>query len=152
MFFVAEAANDGDDGDADMLQKQYLQRVMGVQRAIEGASFISAVDGETRGFESLCFKPIDGEGCLVESPSQYWLDDPVLLAGDPSPSLTAACQTSDAFLASRSPCMDKVGGSLCYITYLSGQKCEKHSGINRYTPTVLIFPSRVVRYRAPIFC
>ena len=62
---------------------------MGVQRAIEGASFISAVDGETRGFESLCFKPIDGEGCLVESPSQYWLNDPVLLAGDPSPSLTA---------------------------------------------------------------
>ena len=106
---MAEAATDGDAGDADMLQKQYLQRVMGVQRAIEGASFISAVDGETRGFESLCFKPIDGEGCLVESPSQYWLNDPVLLAGDPSPSLTAACQTSDAFLASRSPCMDKVG-------------------------------------------
>lgn len=116
VFFVAEAANDGDDGDADMLQKQYLQRVMGVQRAIEGASFISAVDGENRGFESLCFKPIDGEGCLVESPSQYWLDDPVLLAGDPSPSLTAACQTSDAFLASRSPCMDKVGSSLCYTS------------------------------------
>lgn len=59
-------------------------------------------------FESLCYKPIEGEGCLVESPSQYWLNDPILLAGDAIPSLTAACQTSDAFLASRSPCMDEV--------------------------------------------
>ena len=64
--------------------------------------------GEVRGFESLCFKPMDGEGCLVESPSQYWVGDPIVLAGDPSPSLTAACQTSDALLASRSPCMDEV--------------------------------------------
>lgn len=60
-------------------------------------------------FDSLCFKPIEGEGCLVESSSQYWLNDPVLLAEDPSPSLTASCQTLDPFLASRSPCMDKVG-------------------------------------------
>lgn len=60
------------------------------------------------GFDSLCFKPIDGEGCLVESPSQYWMGDPTVLAGDPSPSLTAACQTRDEFLASRSPCMDEV--------------------------------------------
>ncbi|CAN0496025.1 unnamed protein product, partial [Ectocarpus sp. 8 AP-2014] len=66
-------------------------------------------DGESKGFESLCFKPIDGEGCLVEGPSQYWLNDPIVLAGDVSPSLTAACQTSDPFLASRSPCMDQVG-------------------------------------------
>ncbi|CAN0344720.1 unnamed protein product, partial [Laminaria digitata] len=117
VFFVAEAATDGSDGNADMLQKQYLQRVMGVQRAIQGASFVSAVDGEARGFESLCFKPIDGEGCLVESPAQYWLDDPVVLAGDPSPSLTAACQTSDAFLATRSPCMDKAGSLLRYMVF-----------------------------------
>lgn len=99
-----------------MLQKQYLQRILGVQRAIQGKSFVSAVDGEISGFESLCFKPIEGEGCLVESPSQYWLDDPVLLAGDPSPSLTAACQTSDAFLATRSPCMDKVGAR-CFARF-----------------------------------
>lgn len=63
---------------------------------------------QSANFESLCFKPIDGEGCLVESPSQYWLKDPVLLGEDPSPSLTASCQTMEPFLASRSPCMDKV--------------------------------------------
>ncbi|CAN0350224.1 unnamed protein product, partial [Ectocarpus fasciculatus] len=87
-----------------MIAKHYLQRVMSVQRAIENANFTTP-DGESKGFESLCFKPIDGEGCLVEAPSQYWLNDPIVLAGDVSPSLTAACQTSDAFLASRSPCM-----------------------------------------------
>lgn len=108
MFFVAEGAADGVEGDADMLQKRYLQRVMSVQRAIERATFTSPVDAQVLGLDSVCFKPIDGEGCLVESPSQYWLNDPVLLAGDASPSLTAACHTADEFLASRSPCMDKV--------------------------------------------
>lgn len=108
VFFVAEAAADGVEGGTDMVQTRYLQRVMSVQRAIERASFASAVDGKLTTFESLCFKPIEGEGCLVESPSQYWLHDPVLLAGDASPSLTAACQTADPFLSSRSPCMDEV--------------------------------------------
>ena len=91
-----------------MIQAHYLQRVMSVQRAIERASIVSKVDGKLASLESLCFRPIDGEGCLVEAPSQYWLGDPVLLAGDGNPSLTAACQTTDPFLSTRSPCMDRV--------------------------------------------
>ncbi|CBJ30169.1 conserved unknown protein [Ectocarpus siliculosus] len=108
VFFVAESAADTVGEGPDMIAKHYLQRVMSVQRAIENANFTTP-DGESKGFESLCFKPIDGEGCLVEGPSQYWLNDPIVLAGDVSPSLTAACQTSDPFLASRSPCMDQIG-------------------------------------------
>lgn len=107
---MAESAADGVDVTADMIAPQYLQRVMSVQRAIESATFTSASDGQTSSFDALCFKPIEGEGCLVESPSQYWLHDPVLLAEDDSPSLTAACQTTQTFLASRSPCMDEVRG------------------------------------------
>ncbi|CAM9352236.1 unnamed protein product, partial [Sphacelaria rigidula] len=108
VYFVASEMEDSVD-KPDMINTQYLQRVMSVQRAIETANFTSAMDGQSTNFASLCFKPIDGEGCLVESPSQYWLKDPVLLGEDPSPSLTASCQTTEPFLASRSPCMDKIG-------------------------------------------
>lgn len=108
IFFVSEAVVHDGEGHADMIEKRYLQRVMSVQRAIEQASIISEVDGQPVSLDSLCFRPIEGESCLVESPSQYWLGDPVLLAGDDSPSLTTACQTTDEFLSSRSPCMDQV--------------------------------------------
>ncbi|CAM9116689.1 unnamed protein product [Choristocarpus tenellus] len=109
VFFVAKGSPPYGAERTDMITAHHLQRVMSVQRTIESINITSNINGQTIGLDSLCFRPIDGEGCLVESPSQFWLNDPVLLASDPSTSLTAACHTVDPFLSGRSPCMDQIG-------------------------------------------
>lgn len=88
MFFVAEAVDGGRGGRADMIQKQYLQRVMSVQRAIEGAMFTSSVDGKV-GEISVLLSPV-----ARRTPTVLWLYYSVLFRGgclgEPVASLTDA--------------------------------------------------------------
>ncbi|CAM9604287.1 unnamed protein product, partial [Phaeothamnion confervicola] len=130
---------------ANVINRRHLQRAMHVQRLIETgkatAPVVAFFDDGVRGggdggdgsgtgdvatvtLADLCFRPIAGQGCLVESPGQYWRDDPVLLDGDPSPPLTAACQTTEPFLAARAPCMDRLGTPVMRNVVFGGLKTD----------------------------
>jgi len=61
IFFV------GEDPDVDMIQKPYLHRVLAVQKEIEN-SYVE-YNGENVTLDDLCFKPVEGKGCLVECKS-----------------------------------------------------------------------------------
>ncbi|OQR96681.1 Resistance-Nodulation-Cell Division (RND) Superfamily [Achlya hypogyna] len=93
--------------DNDVITKAFLAEVAEVQQHIETAS--ATLGNETISLGDLCFRPIPGKGCLVESPLQYWRGDASLLQTDPDIKLTIACQTMHPDLTSFAPCMDQNG-------------------------------------------
>jgi Niemann-Pick C1 protein len=105
--------------NTDLLTTAHLQKVFDAQRSIEAAT-VTLDDGTSISLDDLCFKPIEGQGCLVESPAQYWLSDPVLSATDTTPALTAACQTQQPVLKAKSPCMDSMGTPVMRNVVLGG--------------------------------
>jgi hypothetical protein len=59
-----------EDKDADLFSKTYLNLMYFLQTSIvEGES---ELNGLTFTLDDFCFKPISGEGCIVESPMQYF--------------------------------------------------------------------------------
>lgn len=57
MFFVA------DEPGVDMVQKPYLQKVLAIQKELESAMVVH--EGQNVTLDDLCFKPIQGKGCLI---------------------------------------------------------------------------------------
>jgi hypothetical protein len=47
-----------------MMDKAYLQKVLAIQKELEGA--VVEHGGRNLTLDSLCFKPIGGKGCLIE--------------------------------------------------------------------------------------
>lgn len=91
----------------DLIAKKFLVRMAQVQKAIENASIMHG--NNSIRLNDLCFKPIEGRGCLVESPLQFWLGNTTLLENDVDVKLTAACHTLDPTLRQKSLCMDQLG-------------------------------------------
>ncbi|RHY26746.1 hypothetical protein DYB32_007332 [Aphanomyces invadans] len=85
--------------DKDVITAPLLAEVAALQHHIENA--VVNVDGRNITLDDLCFRPIPGKGCLVESPMQYWRNNVSLLATDPDIKLT--------ILSTYSPCMDQNG-------------------------------------------
>jgi hypothetical protein len=61
----------------DIFQKQYLNLVYYLQTAITFGE--ATLNGLTFTLDDFCYKPISGEGCIVESPMQYWKSNQTLL-------------------------------------------------------------------------
>ncbi|EQC31057.1 hypothetical protein SDRG_11243 [Saprolegnia diclina VS20] len=93
--------------DNDVITKAFLAEVGELQHRIMTTN--ATLGNEMISLDDLCFRPIPGKGCLVESPMQYWRGDVTLVASDPDIKLTIACQTTHPDLASFSPCMDQNG-------------------------------------------
>jgi Niemann-Pick C1 protein len=71
----------GEDPDADIFQKGYLEMLYYLQTAIEDGQ--TNVGGRPYRVDDFCYKPITGKGCIVTGPMQYWRTDlDALLAAD----------------------------------------------------------------------
>jgi Niemann-Pick C1 protein len=84
------------NGDHDLIAKPFLAELGQLQHAI--ASAATTYRGERLTLDDLCFRPIPGKGCLVESPMQYWRNNISILNSDPDIKLTIACQTKHALV------------------------------------------------------
>ena len=61
---------DEKDAHADIFQKPYLNLIYYLQKAFEEDT--AEVNGMKYTLDDFCYKPISGEGCLAESPMQYF--------------------------------------------------------------------------------
>ncbi|OQR99171.1 Resistance-Nodulation-Cell Division (RND) Superfamily [Thraustotheca clavata] len=93
--------------DNDIITKDFLTEIGHLQHQIEMTN--ATLGNSSISLNDLCFHPISGKGCLVESPLQYWRNDIKILHTDPDIKLTIACQTTHPDLKSFSPCMDQNG-------------------------------------------
>jgi hypothetical protein len=59
-----------DEANYDLFQTQYLNLVYYLQAAIVTGE--AELNGMTFTLDDFCYKPITGEGCIVESPMQYF--------------------------------------------------------------------------------
>jgi hypothetical protein len=61
-----------DQANDDIFQNQYLNLLYFLGEAIQHD--ITYLNGMNFTLNDFCYKPITGEGCLVESPMQYFQD------------------------------------------------------------------------------
>ena len=78
---------------AGVLTREYMQAALSLQLALVAGV---ASDGTT--LNEVCYKPIPGQGCLLETPMDYVFSDPVVLAtlNDSDIQYAVDCQTLDA--------------------------------------------------------
>jgi hypothetical protein len=67
-------AGDGGGDPAGILTQAYFAAVLNLTRALAGTP-----DSAGTVLDDICYKPIAGRGCLVESPLDYFRTDPVLI-------------------------------------------------------------------------
>jgi Niemann-Pick C1 protein len=102
----------------NMISKEYLERVMAVQTAINTtASSTGAV------LNDLCFKPIIGKGCMVGSPLNYWRDNLALLEADTDIPYTLACIPQSVGLP-YVPCNTEIGIPVIEELVFGGLACD----------------------------
>ncbi|TDH69129.1 hypothetical protein CCR75_003183 [Bremia lactucae] len=98
------------DANHDLIQRRFLIQMAKVQTQITNTLIYSHDEANVSlSLETFCYKPIEGKGCLITSPFQYWLTNFTILENDPDIKLTTACQTTDPVLQKYSPCMDQNG-------------------------------------------
>ena len=66
-----------DQADSDLFQTQYLNLLYWLEYYI--ASDIANLNGMEFTLDDFCYKPITGQGCLVESAMQYYKANLTLL-------------------------------------------------------------------------
>ena len=91
----------------NMIQKKYIQRLLTIQKQIQNHTII--YDGEVVSLDDLCYKPIQGKGCIIESAGQYWLMNRTYLSNDPEPAFTVSCQSQEPHVQEAMPCTDQIG-------------------------------------------
>ncbi|CAH0474825.1 unnamed protein product [Peronospora belbahrii] len=118
IFYVDDTISDSDvkfdaatcHATQDLVQRPFLLQMAQIQTQITNFVLDSHDDQNVSlTLETFCYRPVQGKGCLVTSPFQYWLSNATLLATDPDVKLTTACQTIDTELESYAPCMDQNG-------------------------------------------
>jgi Niemann-Pick C1 protein len=78
-----------DTDDTDVFQKEYLEELYHLQNSIE--SKLYEYDGKHYNISDYCYKPINGKGCYIASPMDYWKMDLSKMLEDPDIKETAQC-------------------------------------------------------------
>lgn len=108
----------GEDADADVFQKAYLELLYHLQTAIEQGQ--TTVSGRAYGVEDFCYKPITGKGCIVTSPMQYWRSDlDALLASN----VKEAAQCIAPPDATERVCFDRIGTPVMQFAIFGKLRC-----------------------------
>jgi len=103
----------------DLFTVPYLDLVYELQNAIEKGK--AEVNGQEFGLDDFCYKPISGEGCLVESPMQYWKNNKAAMDAS-NPKETAQCIPPPD--ATTRVCFDRIGTPVLTFAVFGGLKCE----------------------------
>jgi Niemann-Pick C1 protein len=111
-----------DQAQEDLFLKPYLNLVYYLQEAI--VSGIAELNGINFTLDDFCYKPITGEGCIVESPMQYFksnqetLNDP-----DVNPKTVAQCIPPPD--QTERTCFDSIGTPVLTYAVFGGITCEE---------------------------
>jgi len=108
----------------DLFQKPYLNLVYYLQHAIENDK--STVNDMEFTLDDFCYKPISGEGCLAESPMQYFhmnLDE----LNDPAVDVKELAQCIPPPNATTRICFDRIGTPVLTFAVFGGISCEAGS-------------------------
>ena len=109
------------DADADIFQKPYLNLVYYLQEAFENDE--AEVNGMKYTLNDFCYKPISGEGCLAESPMQYFKMNLTVL-NDPSTDVKTVAQCIPAEDQTGRVCFDRIGTPVLTYAVFGGTSCE----------------------------
>jgi Niemann-Pick C1 protein len=109
-----------DQADHDIFDKPYLSLLYELQLAIETG--IAHINGLTVDFNEFCYKPISGQGCLVESPMQYWKMNETAMLNDTSVKVTSQCIPPED--ATERICFDRIGTPVLTYAIFGGMSCE----------------------------
>lgn len=124
----------------DLFQKEYLSELFDIQQQIESINF--KIDSNIKSFNltDVCFKPIKGKSCLINSPMGYWKSNLNEMIIDKDIKLTAKCYPkensnnntelkakSDNANSSYIPCMNEIGVPVLAETVFGGEKCIDNS-------------------------
>lgn len=91
-FFRVEQINfvaKQDPDNTDLFQKEYLAEVWDLQSQIEAAETL--FENRVYTVDFFCYKPVDGEGCYISSPMDYWKMNITAMQDDPDIKYTAQC-------------------------------------------------------------
>lgn len=80
--------------------------------------------GDTYSIDDLCYKPIEGKGCLITSPMDFWQMDVTKMNNDPDIKETAKCLKKTA--QKDLPCFDKNGVPIQIDAVFGAQGCENN--------------------------
>jgi hypothetical protein len=75
--------------------------------------------------DDFCYKPITGEGCLIESAMQYWKSNLTALNEDPNVKVTAQCIPPPD--STERVCFDAIGTPVLTFAVFGGLTCEPGS-------------------------
>lgn len=90
--------------------------------AISGGN--STLNGLTFTIDDFCYKPIMGEGCIVESPMQYWKGNRTLL-NDPDTNVKETAQCIPPPNQTERTCFDAIGTPVLTYAVFGGITCEE---------------------------
>lgn len=108
--------------NADIFQKPYLNLLYLLQAAIETG--VAEVNNLNFTLNDFCYKPITGEGCLVESPMQYWKMN-ITELNLPSTDVKETSQCIPPPDATTRTCFDRIGTPVLTYAVFGGISCEE---------------------------
>ena len=108
-----------------MFQKQYLNLLYILQEEI--VTGVATLNGFEYTLDDFCYKPISGEGCLVESPMQYWKSD-ITVLNDPETNVKETAQCIPPEDQTERTCFDSIGTPVLTYAVFGGMSCEGDSG------------------------
>jgi hypothetical protein len=109
-----------EDANADLFQKEYLNLLYYLQTAItEGTS---SLNGLSFTLDDFCYKPIMGEGCIVESAMQYFHSNLEEL-NDPETNVKEVAQCIPPPGATTRTCFDSIGTPVLTYAVFGGIRC-----------------------------
>jgi hypothetical protein len=114
-------SNVGDEditGTIGILQQPYLAAVLELQNAISTAT---ASDGTQ--LSDVCFRPIPGQGCLVETPLDYFRSNMSTVAQLTPALIQDAISCRSILGQSYIPCMNSIGVPVQQAVVLGGVRC-----------------------------
>lgn len=118
----ASTGSGGEAGDggsaAGILQKGYFQSVLSLQEALTNTP---ASDGTV--LSDICFKPIEGRGCLIETPLDYFRSNATTLAQLTPPLVQDALLCRHILGQTSIPCVSDIGVPELPQVVLGGTGC-----------------------------
>jgi len=109
------------DPSVDIFKHPYLDMLWYLQNHIINDRAI--VNGMDFTLDSFCYKPITGEGCIVESPMQYFLNDLTILQGMNNDEIKQLATCVKPLPGEQRACFDSIGSPVLTFAIFGDTSC-----------------------------
>ncbi len=146
------ATTDTDRMAAGIMTREYMQAALALQLAISGATAVLD-GGQSWTLSDLCYKPIQGETCLIETPLDWFWSDPESLSGASAADIQNAAANNNietvkllhptympGWSTIHTPMMPTVilGGAQCLHANVTGFEPSACGGCGTYAKALII--------------